>query len=175
MKIRLIDPAYDHPFISHSQKVIKTIWFAHLTLTTLAALTPPAIEVKITDENVEPIDFEEEVDLVGLTGMVMHASRAYEIAQRFRRRGIPVAMGGPHASSLPFEAKEHVDAVVIGEAEEVWEGLIRDFQNGCLKPFYRADRYCSMEGRPHPRIDLLRKDAYMTVNCVQTTRGCPHQ
>jgi radical SAM superfamily enzyme YgiQ (UPF0313 family) len=175
LKIRLIDPAYEHPFISHSQKVIKTIWFAHLTLTTLAALTPPEIEVKITDENVEPIDFEEEVDLVGLTGMVMHASRAYEIAQRFRRRGIPVVMGGPHASSLPFEAKEHVDAVVIGEAEDVWEGLIGDFQNGCLKPFYRADRYCSMEGRPHPRIDLLRKDAYMTVNCVQTSRGCPHQ
>lgn len=175
MKIRLIDPAYDHPFISHSQRVIKTIWFAHLTLTTLAALTPPEIEVTITDENVEPIDFEEEVDLVGLTGMVMHASRAYEIAERFRQRGIPVVMGGPHASSLPLEAKEHVDAVVIGEAEDVWEGLIKDFQNGCLKPFYRADRYCSMEGRPPPRIDLLRKDAYMTVNCVQTTRGCPHQ
>ena len=73
MKIRLIDPAYEHPFISHSQKVIKNIWFAHLTLTTLAALTPPDIEVKITDENVEPIDFEEDVDLVGMTGMVMHA------------------------------------------------------------------------------------------------------
>ncbi len=175
MKIRLIDPAYDHPYISHSEKVIKNIWFARLTLTTLAALTPPEIEVKITDENVEPIDFEEDVDLVGVTGMVMHASRAYQIAQRFRQKGIPVVMGGPHASSLPFEAKEHVDAVVIGEAENVWEGLIEDLGNGCLKPFYRADAYCSMEGLPPPRLDLLRKEAYMTVNCVQTTRGCPHQ
>jgi radical SAM superfamily enzyme YgiQ (UPF0313 family) len=155
--------------------VIKNIWFARLTLTTLAALTPPEIEVKITDENVEPIDFEEDVDLVGVTGMVMHASRAYQIAQRFRQKGIPVVMGGPHASSLPFEAKEHVDAVVIGEAENVWEGLIEDLGNGCLKPFYRADAYCSMEGLPPPRLDLLRKEAYMTVNCVQTTRGCPHQ
>ena len=175
MKIRLIDPAYKHPYISHSQKVIKTIWFAHLTLTTLAALTPPDIEVKITDENVEPIDFEEDVDLVGVTGMVMHAPRAYQIAQRFRQRGIPVVMGGPHASSLPFEAKEHVDAVVIGEAEYVWKELINDLKKGCLKPFYKADAYCSMKGILPPRLDLLRKDAYMTINCVQTTRGCPHQ
>ena len=175
MKIRLIDPAYDHPYISHSQKVIKNIWFARLTLTTLAALTPPDVDVKITDENVEPIDFEEDVDLVGVTGMVMHAPRAYQIAQRFRQRGIPVVMGGPHASSLPLEAKEHVDAVVIGEAENVWEGLIEDFKKACLKPFYKADAFCSMERLPFPRLDLLRKDAYMTINCVQTTRGCPHQ
>jgi len=175
LKIRLIDPTYEHPYISHSQKVIKNIWFAHLTLTTLAALTPPDIEVKITDENVEPIDFEEDVDLVGVTGMIMHAPRAYQIAQRFRQRGIPVVMGGPHASSLPLEAKEHVDAVVIGEAENVWEGLIEDFKNGCLKPFYKAEAFCSMEKLPFPRLDLLRKDEYMTINCVQTTRGCPHQ
>jgi radical SAM superfamily enzyme YgiQ (UPF0313 family) len=155
--------------------VIKNIWFARLTLTTLAALTPPDIEVKITDENVEPIDFEEEVDLVGITGMVMHATRAYEIAQRFRQRGIPVVMGGPHASSCPEEAKEHVDAVVMGEAEPVWKGLIEDLKKGCLKPFYKAETFHSMKGMSSPRLDLLRKEAYMTVNCVQTTRGCPHQ
>ncbi len=176
MKIRLIDPAYEHPYISHSQKVIKEIWFARLTLTALAALTPPEIEVKITDENVEPIDFEEEdVDLVGVTGMVMHAPRAYEIAQRFRQRRIPVVLGGPHASSLPLEAKEYADAVVIGEAENVWQRLIEDYKKGCLKPFYKQDTFCSMERLPFPRRNLLRRDAYMTVNCVQTTRGCPHQ
>ncbi len=155
--------------------MIKDIWFARLTLTALAALTPPDIEVKITDENVEPIDFEEDVDLVGVTGMVMHAPRAYQIAQKFRQRGIPVVMGGPHASSVPLEAKEYVDAVVIGEAENVWEGLIEDYKKGCLKPFYKKDNFCSMEKLPFPRLDLLRKDAYMTINCVQTTRGCPHQ
>lgn len=175
MKIRLIDPAYDHPYISHTRKVIKTIWFARLTLTSLAALTPEEIDVGITDENVEPVDFDENVDLVGITGMVMHAKRAYEIAARFRERGIPVVMGGPHASSLPLEAKEHVDAVVIGEAENVWRSLIEDLKEGCLKPFYKAASYCSMEKMPHPRRELLRQEAYMTVNCVQTTRGCPHQ
>jgi hypothetical protein len=86
LKIRLIDPVYEHPYFSHSQRVIKNIWFARLTLTTLVALTPPDAEVKITDENVEPIDFDGEVDLVGVTGMVMHASWAYEIAERFRQR-----------------------------------------------------------------------------------------
>jgi radical SAM superfamily enzyme YgiQ (UPF0313 family) len=155
--------------------VIKSIWFARLTLTTLAALTPPGIDVKITDENVEPIDFEEEVDLVGITGMVMHAKRAYEIAKRFRERGIPVVMGGPHASSCSVEAKEHVDSVVIGEAEPVWSNLINDLQEGRLKPFYKGETYPSLSGIPSPRLDLLRKEAYMTVNCVQTTRGCPHQ
>jgi len=175
LKIRLIDPAYHHPYMGHHPKIIKTIWFAHLSLTSVAALTPEGMEVRITDENVEPIDFDEEVDLVGLTGMVMHAKRAYEIASRFRERGIPVVMGGPHASSLPSEAKEHVDAVVIGEAEQVWGRLLWDFQQGRLQPFYRADSYCSMEGLPIPRRDLLREEAYMTINCVQTTRGCPHQ
>jgi radical SAM superfamily enzyme YgiQ (UPF0313 family) len=65
--------------------------------------------------------------------------------------------------------------VVMGEAEDVWEGLIEDLEKGCLKPFYKADAFSSMKGMPHPRRDLLRKNAYMTVNCVQTTRGCPHQ
>lgn len=175
LKIRLIDPSYEHPLISHSQKLIKTIWFAHLSLTTLAALTPSEIEVNITDENVEPIDFEEEVDLVGITGMIMHSKRAYKIARTFRERGISVVMGGPHASSLPEEAKEHVDAVVIGEAELVWRELIEDFQKRDLKPFYKADRFGSMKGLPFPRLELLRKEAYMTTNCVQTTRGCPYQ
>ncbi len=175
MRIRLIDPAYEDPFISHSQKVIKTIWFARLTLTTLAALTPSGNEVRITDENIDSIDFDEEVDLVGVTGMVMHAKRAYEIARRFRQKGVPVVMGGPHASSCPREAKEHVDSVVIGEAEQVWPRVIEDAQKGALQPYYRASDYCPMEGLPRPRLDLLRKEAYMTVNCVQTTRGCPHQ
>ena len=77
--------------------------------------------------------------------------------------------------AFPVEAKEHVDAVVIGEAENVWGGLIEDFEKGCLKPFYQAESFCSMEKLPLPRLELLHKEAYMTINCVQTTRGCPHQ
>ena len=82
-------------------------------------------------------------------------------------------MGGIHASSLPYEAKKHVDAVVIGEAETVWKKLLEDVRSGKLKPFYKAEGLCSLKGLPHPRQDLLKKQAYMTTNCIQTTRGCP--
>ncbi|MBW2122462.1 MAG: radical SAM protein [Deltaproteobacteria bacterium] len=173
MKIRLIDPASEVSLLRHSRRELKTLWFAHLSLTTLAALTPADIDVAITDENVEPIDFDEEVDLVGITGMTIHAPRAYEIARAFRDRGIPVVMGGPHASALPQEAKSHVDSVVIGEAEEVWEQVLSDAGRGNLKPFYKAKGFCSMEGAPRPRIDLLKKKVYFTTSCVQTSRGCP--
>ncbi len=173
MKLRLIDPAPKDNLLMQTAKDIKSYWFARLSLTTIAALTPQEIEVAITDENVETIDFDEEVDLVGLTAMTMHATRAYEIADRFRERGITVVMGGLHASSLPHEAKEHVDAVVIGEAEHVWGDLLHDFQQGQLKPFYKSDHFCSLIKQPHPRLDLLNKNNYWTINCVQATRGCP--
>ena len=93
MKIRLIDPAPKDNLLMQTDKDIKSYWFARLSLTTIAALTPPEIEVAITDENVEEIDFNEDADLVGLTAMTMHAIRAYEIADRFRARGITVVMG----------------------------------------------------------------------------------
>ena len=83
MKLRLIDPAPKDNLLMQTEKDIKSYWFARLSLTTIAALTPKEIEVAITDENVEAIDFEEDVDLVGLTAMTMHAIRAYEIADRF--------------------------------------------------------------------------------------------
>ena len=173
MKIRLIDPAPKDNLLMQTNKDIKSYWFARLSLTTIAALTPPEIEVAITDENVEEINFNEDVDLVGLTAMTMHAVRAYEIADRFRERNIPVVMGGLHASSLPEEAKQHVDAVVIGEAEGVWRQLLTDFQGGRLQPFYRSSGFCTLKSQPHPRLDLLKKEHYWTVNCVQATRGCP--
>jgi len=173
MKIRLIDPASHDSLLRHSRRELEELWFAHLSLTTLAALTPEDIDIAITDENVEPVDFEEDIDLVGITAMTIHANRAYEIARIFRHRGIPVVMGGPHASALPEESKGHVNAVVIGEAENVWKDVLADAQRGTLKPFYRAKEFCSMESAVHPRLDLLKTDAYMTTSCIQMSRGCP--
>lgn len=173
MKIRLIDPASEESLLRHSRRELRTLWFAHLSLTTLAALTPEDIDVAITDENVEPVDFDEDIDLVGITGMTIHAPRAYEIAQPFRDRGVPVVMGGPHASALPKEAKAYVDSVVIGEAENVWKDVLADAERGSLKPFYRAEDFCSMNDAVHPRLDLLKKEAYFTTSCIQTSRGCP--
>ncbi|MBW2148074.1 MAG: radical SAM protein [Deltaproteobacteria bacterium] len=173
MKIKLIDPAFKGDHLEQDARDIKAYWFARLSLSTIAALTPEHHQVKITDENVEEIDFDEDVDLLGLTGMTMHAPRAYAIADRFRQRGIPVVMGGIHASSIPQEALQHVDAVVVGEAEMVWEQLLQDVQRGELKPIYKADKVCSMKNMRHPRRDLLNREAYSTVNCVQASRGCP--
>ena len=92
--------------------------FPPLTFPTLAAHTPPDHSVMMIDERFEKIDFCVPCDLVGITALTCEAFRAYEIADEFRRRGITVVLGGPHASVLPNEAKTHADSVVIGEAEE---------------------------------------------------------
>ena len=110
---------------------------APLVLPTLAALTPSDIDVILTDEKVEPIDFEEKLDLVGITAMSANVPRAYDIADEYRKRGVPVVMGGIHVSMLPNEASEHCDSVVIGEAEEIWERVIRDAQKQGLQKLYR--------------------------------------
>ncbi|MFA5975646.1 MAG: radical SAM protein [Elusimicrobiota bacterium] len=144
-----------------------------LALLTLAALTPADIEVVLTDENIEPIDFDEKVDLVGITGMTSFIPRAYEIAAEFKKRAIPVVMGGIHASMLPEEAIQHCDSVVIGEAEEIWEHTVRDAQKMNLQKFYRAPRFPDLANSPIPRWDLLKNDKYLHF-IIQTGRGCPY-
>jgi len=145
-----------------------------LNLSMIAAYTPPNIDVSITDECVSPIDFDKDVDLVGLTAYTNSAFRAYEIADAFRRRGVTVVMGGVHVSNLPGEALEHCDAVVVGEAEGAWEQLVLGFSRSQLKRVYQNNHLASLEGLPVPRRDLLTPDDYVTINTVQSTRGCPH-
>ena len=91
--------------------------FPILGLTLLAALFPKTYEVKIINEVIEKVDFNADVDLVGITGLTCVIKRAYAIADRFRERGVKVILGGVHPSLLPEEAKEHADSVFIGEAE----------------------------------------------------------
>jgi len=146
---------------------------ALLALPTLAALTPPDVEVILTDENVEPIDFDERVDLVGITFMTHFATRAYEIADEFRARGIKVVLGGIHASMLPQEAIQHADSVVIGEAEETWPQLVRDFAEHRLQKFYQASNFPDLKNSPIPRWDLLKSNLYNTHQ-LQVGRGCPY-
>jgi radical SAM superfamily enzyme YgiQ (UPF0313 family) len=145
-----------------------------LNLCMIAACTPEDIEISITDECVKPIDFNKDVDLVGLTAYTNTAPRAYQVADAFRSRKVPVVIGGIHASTLPDEALEHCDSVVVGEAEEAWQRVIADFRSGHLESLYRNERFVSLEGLPRPRRDLINPDDYVTINTVQTTRGCPH-
>jgi len=174
MKILLISPEIEDSCLRFSEKEARSFWFPRLSLTTLASLTPPDVEVKIVDETVDKIDFDMDVDLVGISVMTYLAPRAYEISARFRSRGIKVVLGGIHPSAMPEEAIGHADSVVIGEAEETWPLLLEDFKRGGLKPFYRQERPSSLANLPFQRLDLLKPGAYMTNNCVQTSRGCPH-
>lgn len=147
--------------------------FPPLGLMTVAALTPERHNVTIIDESVEAADLEIEPDLIGLTAMTAAAPRAYELADEYRARGIPVVMGGMHASALPEEALEHVDAVVVGEAEGQWPRLLDDFAAGGLRGVYRNREFPPASSIPAARRDLIDTDPYPAKHVMQATRGCP--
>jgi len=135
----------------------------------VAAYTPTHWDIEIIDENIEDPRLAS-ADLVGVTAFTMAAPRAYEIAAQYRQQGVPVVMGGIHASMVPDEALEHCDAVVVGEAEPVWEKVCRDFEGGQLAPRYFGG-HADLAGLRHPRRDLL-SDKYWR-GTIQFARGCP--
>ncbi len=149
--------------------------FARLTLPTLAALTPPGWKVEIFDARVGPDpDFTQPYDLVGITAFTAEAPSAYAMADAFRANGVKVVLGGVHASACPDEAQQHADAVVIGEAEYVWQQVLADSAASKLQRTYRAERSCDLQGMASPRRDLLERHRYISgFNTVQATRGCP--
>ena len=168
MKLELIQPAREKNTRS-SRKALG----APINLALIAALTPPDVEVSITDENISIVDVQKDVDLVGITTLTVTANRAYEIADSFRARGVKVVLGGIHASLLPEEAGQHADALVVGEAEEIWPTLIDDFKSNNLKSIYRQDKRPSLENLPIMRRDLFDRSKYLAKNTIFTTRGCP--
>ena len=104
----------------------------------LAGLTPPEWEITIVDENLGVPDYPAmpRPDLVGITAFISQPKRAYELAARFRRLGVPVVMGGIHSTMRLDEAGERVDSVVTGEAESVWAQVLADTRHGGLKRRY---------------------------------------
>lgn len=169
MKLELIVPATQENLLNR-----KKVPCPHLGLAMVAALTPPEVEVSLTDENVSVIDFQKEIDLVGITTLTITAKRAYKIADTFRAKGIKVVLGGSHASALPKEASQHSDAIVIGEAEGIWANLIKDFKANKLKRIYSHHELPSLFNLPIPRRDLFADGAYYFQNTISTTRGCPN-
>lgn len=149
--------------------------FPILGLTLLASLFPKTYEVKIINEAIEKVDFNPDVDLVGITGLTCVIKRAYAIADRFRERGVKVILGGVHPSLLPEEAKEHADSVFIGEAEGMFEKVLQDFEAGGLQPFYKNREWSHLNGMPLPRRDLLSKHYRPFFKAIETTRGCPNR
>ena len=134
---------------------------------------PPMPTFEIVDEQIDEIPWDADVDLVGITCMTALCARAYEIAQRFRKRRIPVVLGGVHPTLCPQEAIRHADAIVVGEAEGVWRQVVADAFAGQLQGIYRNE-LPPLSGLKRPPRHLLSAGKYATINAVQATRGCPH-
>jgi radical SAM superfamily enzyme YgiQ (UPF0313 family) len=174
MRLYLINPSNPLVSIVH---VKESRWNRYrvwkpLSLMTLASMTPPEWQTTILDENLGVPDYEAmpRPDLVGITAFTSQACRAYDIAARYRRLGVPVVMGGIHATMCLDEALERVDAVVTGEAEAVWRQVLDDVEHGNLKARYDGG-LADIANVPAARHDLL--NGRYALGAIQTTRGCP--
>lgn len=170
MKIKLISPKMSlRPMDSEYKRLMSP----SLALLILAALTPPEHQVYIEDENVRELNLNDNPDLVGITVNVDTSKKAYEIANTYRSRGIPVILGGIHPSNNPDEALQFVDSVCIGEAEELWEKILLDAAANKMQQKYFNDRPPDLAKAPIPRWDLLDRSCYLYTNIISTSRGCP--
>ncbi|MBN1310091.1 MAG: B12-binding domain-containing radical SAM protein [Anaerolineae bacterium] len=167
MKITLIFPRTD----PRRGTKIKNHMIPPYGLQLLAALTPPRHEVVLLDQFLQPIDTNLDADLIGISVWTGSAGNAYQLADAFRVRGIPVVLGGPHVAVLPEEARKHADSVVVGEAEAVWAQLLGDFEAGQMAPVYEADPL-PLSMTPPARWDIFQQGDYVLRSAVSTSRGC---
>ncbi len=174
MQLYLINPS--NPLVSMI-KVKESRWNRYrvwkpLSLMVLAGLTPPEWEISIVDENLGAPDYPAmpRPDLVGITAFTSQANRAYEVATHFQSLGVPVVMGGIHATMCVDEVMERVDSVVTGEAEGIWPEVLEDARHGSLKRRYDGG-LAEIKDVPFARHDLLATG--YALGAIQTTRGCP--
>jgi radical SAM superfamily enzyme YgiQ (UPF0313 family) len=151
---------------------LDTFRVAPLGIPLLGALTPPGHELRVLDDFADPLDLRDLPDLAAITSFTPQASRAYEIADALRSAGVRVVLGGIHPTVLPREAREHADAVVIGEAEGIWPRVLEDAQRGSLLEFYERETPADLRGLPRPRRDLFTSRTVGGIAVVQTGRGC---
>ncbi|MBP0972057.1 MAG: B12-binding domain-containing radical SAM protein [Oscillospiraceae bacterium] len=174
MKIALLAPAGAmHRF---SGSFGKSLHYAPLTLTTLAALVPEELEAEVViyDETAGKIPLEIDAELIGITCITGTAPRCYAYADYFRKKGKTVFLGGVHPSMLPDEAAQHADVVFTGFSEQTFPQFLRDYKAGSYQKFYHQNCDFSIENRPIPRRELLNKKRYITTNTVEAIRGCCH-
>ncbi|MFV1976621.1 MAG: radical SAM protein [Candidatus Scalindua sp.] len=167
MKLDLIHPTHRHFRRTRPINIIPP-----LGLAMVAAVTPKDVEIRLIDAYLEKIDYDRPVDLVGVTALTPAVNMAYEIADEYRRRGVKTVMGGIHASAMPDETLEHFDAVVIGEAEDIWPEVIEDFRAGRMQRKYRSKTVPDITMLPRPRRDLFNVRSYFVRRPVETSRGC---
>lgn len=171
-KILLIQPS---PYDQNRKPIKKKrLYFAGLALPLLAALTPEDYEVEIIFEILEDIPFDTDAQIIGISSMGHGVIRSIDIAEEFRRRGKTVILGGYMASLMAEEAMKYCDSVVVGDAEFVWKDLLRDYEDGCLKPLYENRLKRGFFSTPIPRFDLITSKNLGDFLPVQAGRGCPH-
>jgi radical SAM superfamily enzyme YgiQ (UPF0313 family) len=145
--------------------------YPSLTLKQLAAITPSDHDITIIDERYEYINFDIPYDVVGISTLTYNSLRGYEIAEEFKKRGATTVIGGYHATLLPDEAQQHADSVVVGEGEYIWPQVLRDIQNGSLKPRYQADTPVRAEDIPAADHTVGTYNPFNEP--IQASRGCP--
>ncbi len=168
MKITFILPAIGK---KPGQKYIGTWKMEPLTIAVLKSLTPSDIETELYDDRLELINYNTQTDLVCISVETYTAKRSYKIAQKFRERGIPVVMGGYHATLCPEEVALYCDSVLVANAETVWTKMLQDLRQGKLQKFYYGET-AEYDIRPDKSIFAGKK--YLPVNLIETGRGCCH-
>jgi len=165
MNILLVEP---HLGVKRTW-LYRSVYYRSLALEQIAALTPEHHSVEIVEEKYNAINVNQAYDLVGISCFTCNALRGYQIADEFRKRNIPVVLGGYHPSALPQEAKQHADAVVIGEAELVWHHVLHDVEQGKIKPFYTSKTF--VDPKEIPAAKHIEGNSPFTS--LQASRGCP--
>jgi radical SAM superfamily enzyme YgiQ (UPF0313 family) len=171
MRIALVQPAIGHRV---DRPYLRTWQMEPLTLAVISSLTPPDVGVELHDDRLEAIPYEKPADLVAMTVETYTARRAYQIASEYRKRGVPVVMGGFHPTLCPDEVAEYADAVVVGSAEDTWPRLVEDARRGRLEKFYRAPGGSGRRGLK-PDRGLFEGKRYLPIGLVEAGRGCRYQ
>jgi len=164
-----------HPAIGRKRgdtRYIGTWQMEPLPVAALAGLTPAGPELRFYDDRLERIPFDEPTDLVAMSVETYTFRRAAQIATEYRRRGVPVVMGGFHATLCPEDAVRHAEAVVIGEAEGVWPNLLDDFLHGRMETIYRGRDSGFDQGTARYDRGLFQGKRYLPIGLVETARGC---
>ncbi|MBI3967924.1 MAG: B12-binding domain-containing radical SAM protein [Chloroflexi bacterium] len=168
MRLTLVHPCVgrrrDEPYIRAWQ-------MEPLAPAVLAGLTPPDVMVRFYDDRMESIPYDEPTDLVAISVETYTAKRAYQIASLYRRRGVPVVMGGFHATLVPDEVSEYAESIVVGEAEGHWPQVIEDFRHARLRRVYRQSSRPPLHGL---RVDrsIFAGKRYLPIALVEAGRGC---
>jgi radical SAM superfamily enzyme YgiQ (UPF0313 family) len=172
MNVKMILPALTEA-TSPFWRPIKYSLFPPLGLATLAAYLDDGDEVAIEDEHVESIRTDERPDLVVIQVYITSATRAYQLADFYRSRGVYVVLGGLHVTSLPEEAAAHADTIFLGPGEDTWPRFLSDFRGGRPARVYRST-IRSLDDLPPIRRDLIKRQLYLVPNSIVVSRGCPH-